>query len=388
MGYFKRTTQQISRRFINRLGQLTPITYVGEGSLAKALLQITAEELGDLYAIFDFNVSQCLVSTAQGPALDALGAIWGVNRRWVDSPADQQSFYFYMNSSSNHTIGYSDMQCATGFTIPIGTLVSSYTGYIGDALSFSTKSDVVFGVGDSIHYVDLVAVTSDFNNNVGRNQLTVHNYVGDSSGYVYCTNPRELSVSTVHESDESYRDRIFLAVQSIATSNAAAIRAAALSVDHVRDVFFIERPYGPGTGRVLIDVDSPANESIALAAAKTAVDIKRPFGSMISVELAEQLSANISYSLSIKDGSDANILNSLVKASITSYINSLKIGAPLYVSQLIDRAMNVSTDIIDINISSISVGGIPLVRTKYKPESYQIIVPGTISPVTLNSYVY
>jgi hypothetical protein len=109
---------------------------------------------------------------------------------------------------------------------------------------------------------------------------------------------------------------------------------------------------------------------------------------MISVELAEQLSANISYSLSIKDGSDANILNSLVKASITSYINSLKIGAPLYVSQLIDRAMNVSTDIIDINISSISVGGIPLVRTKYKPESYQIIVPGTISPVTLNSYVY
>lgn len=388
MGYFKRDHNQIAQRFLSRLLQLTPITYIGEGSIARAFLEIIAEELGDVYAIFDYNISQCLVTTAQGPALDALGEIWGIYRTWNTSPPDIQSFYFYLNSSPNHEIGYSDMQATTSFTIPAGTIVSTDIGHIGDRMSFTTKTSIEFNIGDSVKYVDLAPNVATILTNIGKNKLTSHNYTGTSSGYVYCTNPKELNVNTKREEDDVYRERILAAVQSIASANTTAVRIAALSANHVRDVNVIDRPYGPGTARVIIDADIPAYETEALAGATNNVEEAKPLGLKVSVELAEKLPANIQYVMATKPGASNDAIRRLVNANITSYINSLRIGEPFYISSVIDRAMNTSSDIKDIQISAASIVNSQLIKTVYKPKETQIIVPGVIDQSSTSTYTY
>lgn len=388
MGYFIRNIDQINKRFSERLTQVTDITYTGEGSLAKGLLQIIGEEMGDIYAILDYNTSQCLVSTAMGLALDSLGFIYATPRKNISAPADQNGFYFYLNTSDNHSPGYSNYAATGTITIPAGTSVSTHVGYIGDELAFTTKSNVVFSSGESIKYIDITPTSSTYTYDIGKHKLNTHSYTGSSSGIVYCTNPKSIILSQIKESDDQYRERILANIQFNSSSNATAIRIAALNVDHVRDVAVEERIYGPGTGKVVIDVDSVGNETNAMANVMLGVEEKKPFGSAIVIALATKVSIDITYTLSLDNSTNQSMIESLVANTFTSYINSLKIGDVFYVSKLIDRAMDVSTDIRDIMLNSILVGGSSLTSTKYIFAKDEVGIPGTIASTTEIETVY
>jgi phage-related baseplate assembly protein len=274
------------------------------------------------------------------------------------------------------------MQASGVILIPVGAIVSTSIGYIGDVFSFRTTETVVFEAGDSVQFVSLTPINSDFPTNIGKHQLKTHNYTGASSGYVYCDNPTELLISTIRESDAQYRERIIQGIRTLATSNGVSVRLSALSVDHVRDVVLLERPYGPGTGKVIIDVDSVANEATTISAVITAVEAVRPFGSKITAELATKLPVSIYFALSVDPGANLSNIEQLVIANITNYINTLKIGDQFFISRVIDCAMNSSQDIYDFAISSASIGSSAFVKTSYLPNKYEICTPGTISSVS------
>ena len=382
MGYFIRSLEQINKRFAQRLPQLTDITYVGEGGLARGLLKILAEELGDMYTIVDYNTAQLLATTAKGPALDSIGYIYNVTRRDLLTPTSQNSFYFYLNTDSNHSPGYSDYAATGSFTIPQNTLVSTRVGYIGELLSFKTSEAVTFEVGDSAKYVAITPLNSTYQSDIGKHQIRYHEYDGTSSGYVYCTNPRTITISRNRESDDQYRERILAAIPFYASSNEIAVRIAALNTNHVRDVHLIERPYGPGTASVIIDVDEAQYEQSSLAIAIVNVDEKRPFGSRVTVELADKLAVDVTFSVILKDTANTFPVERLITDSITNYINGIGIGDSLYISRLLDNAMDVSTDIIDIQLVEVLIGGSSLTKTTYTPKEREVLVPGTILSLT------
>lgn len=388
MGYFTRTLEQINKRFAQRLPQVTSITYVGEGGLARGLLRILAEEIGDLYGILDYNSAQVLVTTAKGPALDSLGYIFNVTRRDVLNPASQDAFYFYLNTNPNHTPGYANYSATGTITIPQNTIVSTHVGYIGELLSFKTSASVSFTAGQSIKYATLIPLNSMYQTDIGKHQITNHEYAGTSSGYVYCTNPKTITVARNRETDDQYRERILAAVPFASSSNEIAVRIAALNADHVRDVSLVERPYGPGTARVIIDVDDVVYESSALTQATSNVNEKRPFGSRVTIELAEKIPVDVTYTTALEIGANSVIIDTMVNQTLTNYINSLGIGDTFHISRLIDSGMDVSTDIIDLILDRVVIGGSSLSTTSFTPKPFQVLVPGTVESTSFSEAVY
>lgn len=372
--YFKKSHDQIMREALAKIERDTPINATNPGSVARAITEAITTELGAYYDVLDFNITQSLVSTATGSALDRLGSLYSISRKTVGrvALAEQRvgSFYFYLDSTYESPI-----------IIPSGTRVfTENVGYVGRQLVFTTNNEVIIPPGSLRGYVSITPEFSDGIFSAPIDTLTAHNYLGPSNVVVRCTNPKEITASEGYERDSDFRARILKGIRVASSGTMEAVRFAALNINGVRDVRVRQAPYGLGSFELLVVPEQADLSSSILVDVKLATDKVRPLGvtMFMRTPVLRPLQLQISVLSNSTSSPEYSNLTDRVSMAIERYLNTLMPGDTIVYNKLIQAMMDSSGIIKDIQVLRYAPNGVDSVRRNYTPKEYEQIVPGNI----------
>lgn len=165
----------------------------------------------------------------------------------------------------------------------------------------------------------------------------------------------------LNESDDDYRARITNQVYVVAGANLTAIRLKALSVEGVRDIIFKEYSHGAGSfSCYVLTQDAQASASV-LSAVQTAIDETKAYGIYAEVKapvlIPVELMVRLVFSSDIGNAEKNTIRQSAIRET-RNYIDGLGIGETLVINELIQRLMEISTKIKDLDIYGMQVNGV------------------------------
>ncbi len=373
--FIKKDRGEILNQALDTLTKTTPISARSPGSIARALTEAFTTELGDLYDVLDYNISQSLISTATGQGLDNIGALFGVTRNSLTQSsiidATTGSFYFYVNSAF-----------ASDINIPKGTTVyTDLGGFVGAQIKFETAGDVTIVAGRKKVFVPLLPANSLAKSSVGANTLTKHNMTSPSGTLIRCTNPKPISAAPQYETDADFRIRITKQLRVNTTGTAESLRFALLTVRGVRDVVINSASYGLGGAEIVIVPDERGATANFLSEVRARINQVRPVGVRIIVTtptpLLFSITANLILGLGLLDG-EKNAILLKVENDIKIYLNSLMPNEPLVYNRLIQIILDVSEKIKDVQITKYAPNGSQAVRNNYTPDLNEQIIPGNI----------
>lgn len=372
--YFKKSQDQILREALDKIKKDTIINATGPGSVARAITEAITTELGSFYDIMDFNISQSLISSATGVALDKLGSLYNVTRKTISSIAKEEqrvgSFYFYLESTHVNDI-----------VIPSGTRVfTDNTGYIGRQLVFSTNTAVTIPKGSLRAYVSLTPEFSDGVYNAPPETLISHNFITPTNANLKCTNPKAIMASEGRELDSDYRARIMKAIRVASSGTLDAIRFAGLNVAGVRDIKIRQSPYGLGSFELMVIPEQVSMSNVVKDQVQKVVDTVRPVGVTMFIRnpVLRPLDVKVVVSTDMKSSPEFPNLDQRAQLAIVRYLNTLMPGDTIIYNKLIQSIMDSSGIIKDVQVLRYAPNGVDSIRRNFTPKEFEQIVPGRI----------
>jgi uncharacterized phage protein gp47/JayE len=373
--YFKKSKNEILQQELAKIARNTPFTATGAGSIVRALADVFATQLGDMYDALDYNVNQTLVTTATGAALDLIGTVYNVQRKKINEVAalDKKlgAFIFYISTPYSQSI-----------LIPRGTnIYSSTSSYIGQRFSYKTTEDTVIPAGRTRAYASIEPNFSDNVYTAGKNTLIIHDASAPAGVTIHCTNTKEIAPLNESENDEQYRIRIIRQIRVATSGSGEALRFAGLAVNGVRDVKIRQTPYGLGSFEAIIVPERDSNTVDTLSKARAAMEEVRPVGvrmfSVAPTPLTFDMELTIVAPTSAIESVNVNIANR-VNVAISRYLNSLLPGSDLIYNQLLVVINDASDLIKDVIVKRMSINGREIMRRNFKPGENEQIVLGRI----------
>lgn len=374
--YLIKNRDEILRQALRKLERDTPITSTAPGSIARALVECLTSELGDMYEILDFNISQQFLSTATGSALDMLGSLYGVVRKTTSSltTIDRSSgtFFFYIDAPFSQNI-----------VIPKGTNVyTDTTSFIGQQYSYTTTADAIIPIGRTRAFTSIKPSFTDSVFTAGVNKLVIHDFQSPAGTIVKCKNVKQIQAQIGFETDDGYRLRIIKSIRVSSGGTADAIRFAGLSVPGVRDVRTRQAPYGLGSFEVIVVPEDYNNANALVDQVSTVIDAVRPIGVRAFVKKPLTRSVDLTFSLIVPNASAPGVVENIVeraRVGAARYIASLLPGDTLVYNRLVQILLDSSDAIRDVIMDKFAVSGTESARRNFQPEADQQLVPGTIA---------
>jgi len=379
--YLKKQRSEILREALEKVSKNSNLTATGPGSIMRALIESVTTEIGDLFDAMDFNIAQSVLTTANGRALDKIGALYNVRRRELSNvtaiTATVGSFYFYIDSPYISDI-----------VIPQGTIVYTATDdFIGRQFTYQTTEATTIPAGQTYAYVGIRPKFTDSVFTAGAGTLTVHNFVAPAGVSLLCNNAKAIPSQIGYELDDDYRLRITKGIRVTSAGTPEAIRFKALSYEGVRDARVIQNPYGLGSFKLLIVPENISNGSILVRRIMNEVKAVAPAGSTMFLALPESLPFDVSVNLTISGNTTQPTrerIRSRVKSIIQRYLNNLLPGDTVVYNRMTSLIFAASTEILDVQVTTYAANGTELVRKNYTPDIDQQIVPAGITVTTSN----
>lgn len=373
--YLKKTKSEILNEALTKLTQHTQVQATGPGSVVRSIVESITSEIGDLYDVLDFNVAQKYLSTASGSALDAIGSLYGVQRKSLsDAEAIDKSlgaFMFYISAPHSSDI-----------TIPQGTNVYTTTAtVVGRQYSFVTAEQATLVAGRTRVYVSLRPNFVDNVFTAAPNKLVVHDAQAPEGVTLLCTNAKAVSPQTALEADGEYRTRIMKQIRVNAAGTSEAVRFAGLAVPQVRDVRVRQNPYGMGSFEVIVVPELGSNTSTLVRECRLAMDEVRPIGSRMFVKEPRYLPVDVSLNVFVPGSTNSQVngnIVSRVSMAVRRYLSSFLPGDRFVFNRVTQSAFDASNLITDISVSSLSINGIPHLNKNFSTESDEQLVPGNV----------
>jgi uncharacterized phage protein gp47/JayE len=345
----------------------------------RAILEAVTTEIGDMFNVMDFNISQSVLSTAQGRALDLIGGLYGTARREISGAGGIEStvgaFMFYINSPHGSNI-----------TIPKGTRVlTGSSDLLSETFTYETTQDATILAGQLYAYAGIKPKFSDSVFTAGSGSLTVHDYIPGGGVTLLCRNIKPIPPQIGYELDSDYRTRIIKSIRVTASGTAEAVRFKALSFEGVRDARIEQQPYGMGSFRLLITPEVPTAGGGLVRRITPEIKEVAPIGSVMYIQLPESLPFDVSVNLTISNKvtqQNKERIRARTKTIIQRYLNNLLPGAPIVYNRLVSSIFTASSEILDVQITSFSANGTEVGRRNYTPMNNQQIVPAGISITT------
>ena len=216
------------------------IRQLAPGGKARAFADIVGDRLGQSEQRQFSNLAQTLVPYATGDSLDLLGEIYGVARigqSSVVADLSDQNFEFYVRRGTFGDInGGNDIQVPSDIRIFTGD--PNGPVYLADAATLAA--------GDSQAFFSARSLLDGSAGNAPSGVFDRHNFTNYSDsrfGTLLVTNNFGLVGGRETETDDDYRFRLNLKIQSSAGANEAALRFALLEIPGIQDLVF-ERQAG------------------------------------------------------------------------------------------------------------------------------------------------
>ncbi len=357
-----KTAKELFEEGRQRIVAESAITNVSPGSVARTLLQIYSDQIGELYTFIDERVTQTFVTTATGEFLDLLGELVGASR--VDSTFANGKVRFFIDPDLD--LIFSDLLALlndrdggqrTEITIPANITVRA-----GDQ-SYVTTEAVTLTANIQEIEVEVVSTLSGASSNVeqGAIDTIVFNdpLLSLLLGIVKVTNDTPVESGRDVQSDDDFR---FVIVNSFlfgAKANETAIRLAVLSVPGVADISIENFAFGIGTFSVFITSTSPITTEGTLAAVQAAINEVQAKGIRGVAVSPDLLGVQIRIALTFlptTTTADKATITKQVQGNVIDYINNLASGDSLIVNEIRQRVMETSEQLHDMIITNLIVG--------------------------------
>jgi len=341
------------------------------GSLMRAITESNASVLQWLQQLIVTLLATTRASTSSDADLDSWMADFG--------------FYRLSASFATGSVTYSRFTPTNSALIPIGALVGSTDGSQQFSVTIDTTNamyDAALGgylipAGTASATVPVIASTAGTAGNALIGTVTV--IVGSISGVDTVTNSAVFANGVDPESDEAFRARFVLWVQSLSKATKAAIGYALSSMQQGVSYTLTENQDYSGNllygyFYAVVDDGSGAPSGAFLVSAGAAIESVRGFTTRYGVFAPSLVTANVGMTIT----TDPSVTHSVVVAQVTTalqaYISSLHLGQILPYTQLAATAYAVSPAIT--NVSGVLLnGGIADVGATNK----QVIRPGTVT---------
>ena len=355
------------------LANNTDITYLAEGSIARALMETNNLEISRLQEYISSTYRNVFLNTAEGFYLDLHGSAIGLPRAGATKSSTTSEEQNVKLSVVTGSLGSSfpDPGNANQGLIPRGTTVSTSD----ESIVYEVPTNVYFPKSAQEVFVPAVAQVSGSGTRVGRNKLTIHS--GPSN--VNVTNLKEISNGDSNESDKSYRFRLINHISASPTANESAILLSVIGNPDVSRVELREFARGAGTFDALLVPVGNTVSGATKANVQAAIDQVSAFGVNGRAVEPTYIRFKISVQLIPITGSQAGRVDSAkiaARNAILNYMETIPIGGELIINQLRSAVIEaVNSQIKDIRITDLCINGRPHIIRNFRLRRDELFTP-------------
>ncbi len=357
-----KTAKELFEEAKQRIIGESAITNLSPGSVARTLLQISSDQIGELYTFIDDRLTQTFVTTATGQFLDQLGELVGASR--TESTFSNGTVRFFINPDLDlvfqdilDLLNDRDGGARTEVVIPANITVRA-----GDQ-AYITTAAVTLSANVQTVDVEVISTLSGATSNVeqGAIDAIVFNdpLLSLLTDIVKVTNDAPIESGRDIQSDEDFRFVIINSFLFGAKANETAIRLAILSTPGVADISIENFAFGIGTFAVFITSTSPITTEGTLASAQAAINAvqaKGVRGIAVSPDLLGVQTRVVLTFLPTTTTDDKNSITKQVETNIIDYVNNLRSGEPLIINEIRQRVMETSDLLHDMIITNLIIG--------------------------------
>lgn len=326
-----KTFSEICDDLFGGLVQKTPFTNLNPSAAIRALLEVIAKVIADLYALVHEVMRQSFVQTASGNWLDLKVREMGIVRHAAIKA--RMKLTFGRSTPADRNI-----------TIPVGTICKSLKDSSGKDYRFITLSEAILAEGESTVQVEAEAESPGAAWNVGVG--TINRIVTRIAGIETVTNDSGslLREGSDPESDEQLRTRAITTWERLGLGGTReAYRNWALSVPGVMAASVLDDfPFGPGTVGVVILGSGGAPTPQLLSDTLSYIKERKPLTADVRVLGPRIVNQNITLDVTRFANADQEKVETDLRAAITDFSRSLQLGEGLILARLIDALMGVA----------------------------------------------
>jgi uncharacterized phage protein gp47/JayE len=315
------------------------------GSVLNAIIEANASVALWLQWLI-LQVLQCTrLATSNGTDVDSFGADFGMTR--LAAVAAQGAVTFSRFTPSMAAL------------VPTGVIVTTSDGATRFAVSTDTtnaawntvQGGYLLGIGVAGVTVPVSALVAGSAGNVVAG--TIGLIASALPGIDTVTNALPLAGGLDAETDTAFRIRFQSFMDSRTRATVQAVVFAATGVQQGLNCTVQENTNGgggfvPGQFLVTIDDGSGAPPAAVLTSVQAAVDAVRPIGTIFAVSAPIPVLANIAVTLGLATGADSATAIASVNAAISSFVDSLAVGASLPYTRLAQLAYDASASVTNV----------------------------------------
>lgn len=337
---------------LNSLSTNAGLNNGAAGSKVRAVI----ETFGPLFDKFASQVKQAqlvnLIAFAIGDWLDAIGEVLGVRRLGsndVVSLSTDNNLEVYVETGT-----FGDINNGYNIIIPAGTELSTSPFDETKVKYYVTLFQTTLLSTDSSAYLAIRAKDRGTAGNTSQGEIkniSFYDYVDRNNNSLKVRNLAALVTGIDKETDDNYRYRINNGMASLISSNETAIRIAAYSVPGVADVQVNRYVNGVGTAEVLIQSIYPTVPDNLVAAVNGRLLDVTAVGNYVYAAKPVEVGVSMEISIRVKSSVQVSkypqyVLN--IQKALFNYINNIGLGASLYITEIVQRVMETSSDILDM----------------------------------------
>ena len=370
------TTTQFQVDILQALAN-TGITQLAPGGKARAYGDIVADKLGEMELREFLNLSETLLPFATAGNLDLIGEIFGVTRLGATTSsvgATDQNFRFYVRSGT-----FGDINSGQDIAIPDG--VQIFTASAGGPVYLAYP--VTLKATDSSAYFTVRSATPGSAGNAAASVFASHNftyYANAAYGSLLVTNAYGIVGGRDAETDEDYRYRVNLKLQSQSGVNEAALRFTLLQVPGIQDVVFDRHA---GTFDVFVYSIAPQVAASLLSMVQQTINDNVAFPltgnavapDLVGISLTTTLHLSAGLSDTYRQTAAAN-----ATAAAEDYINNLAVGQTLVINTIAGQIQNSDTRILDVGDPDKPLAEIYIWKSRPDGSRYSRFLLGNYTP--------
>jgi uncharacterized phage protein gp47/JayE len=358
--------------------QSTGILNISPGGKARALADIIADRMGDLETRQFITVSQNLLPYATDVSLDALGAIFGMTRlpaSDASSPATDGNFEFYVTSGT-----FGDINSGNQIIIPAGTMI--FTSAIGGAI-YTVDVENTLPASSSSVFVGASSTTTGSTGNAPAgvfNQTNFVNYTQSDFGTLLVTNNFGIIGGSDAETDDDFRYRIQLRLQSTGGNGEVDIRTAILQIPGIQDIVF--NPLA-GTYEVYVYGISPQVPQSLLTLVQIVLNENTAYPLTGLAIVPDLVGISLATTLTLQAGLSSVAQTSVISSAqtaVANYINNLAVGQEFVINEAAVVIMNSDTRILDIGSPNQPLSSIFIWRSRSDGTRYSQYLVNDYTP--------